>query len=113
MLKRLTKVSVTEPLAPIATSPSYQPIPKGAFGTWIANRTSGVLGLKPLTLMTSFSVKPGDVSTWTEAVACSAQPSGRPLVRTILKLNELSACAGEASAGAETAAARPRPAARN
>src|SRR3954447_2570580 len=57
MLKRLTKVSVTEPLAPIATSPSYQPIPNGAFGFWIANRTSGVPGLKPLTVMTSFSVK--------------------------------------------------------
>ena len=42
MLKRLTKVSVTEPFAPIATSPSYQPIPNGAFGFWIANRTSGV-----------------------------------------------------------------------
>src|SRR4051794_4459352 len=78
MLKRLRKVSVTEPLAPIATSPSYQPIPNGAFGFWIANRTSGVPGLKPLTVITSFSVKPGEVSTWTEAVACSAQPSGRP-----------------------------------
>src|SRR3954468_24353715 len=98
MLKRLTKVSVTEPPAPIATSPSYQPIPNGAFGFWIANRTSGVPGLKPLTVMTSFSAKPGEVSTWTEAVACSAQPSGRPWVRTILKLNELAACAGEASA---------------
>ena len=104
MLKRLTKVSVTEPLAPIATSPSYQPIPNGAFGFWIANRTSGVPGLKPLTVMTSFSVKPGEVSTWTEAVACSAQPSGRPWVRTILKSNELAACAGEASAAPQASA---------
>ena len=91
MLKRLMKVSVTEPFGPIATSPSYQPIPNGAFGTWMANRTSGVLGLKPLTLMTSFSVKPGEVSMWTEAVACSAHSFGRPLVRTILKSIELAA----------------------
>ena len=100
---------MTEPLAPIATSPSYQPIPNGAFGSWIANRTGGVPGLKPLTVMTSFSAKPGVVSTWTEAVACSAQPSGRPWVRTILKLNEPAACAGEANEAPQaSAAASPR-----
>src|SRR4051794_4852901 len=91
------KVSLTQPLGPIATSPSYQPIPNGAFGTWMANRTSGVFGLKPLAVMTSRSVKPGDVSTCTWAVFPLVQVSDRPLVGTISKLTALAACAGEAS----------------
>src|SRR3954469_10565781 len=108
MLRWLIKVSAPEPVGPSATSPSYQPIPNGAFGSWIANRTSGVPGLKPLTVMTSFSAKPGVVSTWTEAVACSAQPSGRPWVRTILRLNEPAACAGWASEAPQASAAAAR-----
>src|SRR4051794_3421067 len=90
VLERPTKKLVPLPVLSTSTSPTYQPTPKGPSGTWIANRSSFVPGFRPLTVMTSFSAKPSEV-TLTEAVALGVQAG---LEGTMLKSNEGAAAAG-------------------
>src|SRR3954452_6856239 len=96
MLSRLTKVLVTLPVLSASRSPRYHEMPNGGPGTWMTKTSSPVFGARPLTVIVSFSAKPMLLSL-TEALALVAQPAGRPGLRTKLKLNELAACADEAS----------------